>query len=280
MLVTDAQVHLWEVSRSDRPWPADRNEPHAASGWSAEEMLAEMAAAGVDRALIVPPTWVGESNLTALEAVAKYPAQFAIMGRFDVDAPDAREQLSRWKQQPNMLGIRMTFGYMPSVEAIDNGSLDWYWATCEQFGIPLMLNLPGMADKAGPIATRYPSLTIVVDHMGLKHGTGATQMAEQGEVLALAKHPNVYVKVSCVPNYSAEPYPHYDIQPYLKLLYETFGARRLFWGADITRLQGSYSDCVRLFREGLDFLSKEDREWILGRSLAEALGWPEGAQPA
>jgi predicted TIM-barrel fold metal-dependent hydrolase len=277
MLVTDAQVHLWEVDRPDRPWPPARNEPHAASGWSAEEMRAEMAAAGVDRAVIVPPTWVGENNLTALEAVAKYPSQFAIMGRFDVDAPDAMEQLAEWKKQPGMLGIRMTFGYKPSIEAIDDGSLEWYWAACEQYGIPLMLNLPGMAEKAGPIATRHPGLTIVIDHMGLQHGAGATQMAEQGEVVTLAAHANVRVKVSCVPNYSTEPYPHYDIQPYLKLLGETYGARRLLWGADITRLQGSYSDCVRLFREGLDFLSNEDREWILGRSLADTLNWPDPA---
>jgi predicted TIM-barrel fold metal-dependent hydrolase len=275
MIVTDAQVHLWEVDRPERPWPPARNEPHTAEGWSAEEMRAEMAAAGVDRAVIVPPTWVGEHNLTALEAVAKYPGQFAIMGRFDIDAPDAREQLARWKTQHGMLGIRMTFGYKPVVEAIDDGSLDWYWAECEQYGIPLMLNLPGMAQKAAPIAKRHPGLTIVIDHMGLQHGAGATQVAEQAEVLNLANHEKVFVKVSCVPNYSTEPYPHYDIQPYLQLLYETYGARRLMWGADITRLQGTYADCVRLFREGLVFLSPEDREWILGRSLAEALNWPE-----
>jgi predicted TIM-barrel fold metal-dependent hydrolase len=275
MLVTDAQVHLWETHRPDRPWPPNRNEPHAASGWSAEEMLAEMAAAVVDRAVIVPPTWVGENNLTALEAAAKYPTQFAIMGRFDTDPPDARDRLAGWKQQPGMLGIRMTFGFKPSINPIDDGTLDWFWAACEQNRIPLMLNLPGMAEKAGPIATRHPGLTIVIDHMGLQHGAGATQMAEQGEVLALAAHANVFVKVSCVPNYSAEPYPYFDIQPYLRLLYGAFGERRLFWGADITRLQGTYRDCVRLFREGLDFLSPDDREWILGRALAETLGWPE-----
>ncbi|HET9319519.1 MAG TPA: amidohydrolase family protein, partial [Bryobacteraceae bacterium] len=261
--------------RPDRPWPPARNEPHTPAGWSAEQMFAEMDAARVDRAVIVPPTWVGENNLTAIEAATAHPTRFAVMGRFDVDAPDAEQKLATWLQQPGMLGIRMTFGFKPKTEAIDDGSLDWYWAACERNHIPLMLNLPAMAEKAGPIAQRYPDLTIVIDHMGLAHGAGSTQTDEQSRVLALAQDPKVHIKVSCVPNYSAEPYPHHDIQPYLRRLYETFGPRRLFWGADITRLQGSYTDCVQLFREGLDFLSVEDRDWILGRGLAEALNWPE-----
>jgi predicted TIM-barrel fold metal-dependent hydrolase len=276
MLITDAQVHIWEVDRPGRPWPPARNEPHRADGWSVEQMLAEMDAAGVDRAVIVPPTWVGEGNETALEVAASHPSRFAVMGRFDVDAPDAKDRLEGWMRQPHMLGIRMTFGFAPKVERVDDGSLDWYWTGCERLGIPLMLNLPDMVDKAGTIAGRHPGLTIVIDHMGVAHGQGPETFAHLDTLLALADLPNVQVKVSCVPNYSGEPYPHADIQPFLRRIYDAFGARRMFWGADITRLQGSYEDCVRLFRAGQDYLSAEDREWILGKALAMSLGWPEG----
>lgn len=56
MLITDAQVHIWEVDRPDRPWPGvPQRPPHRANGFSAKEMLAEMDAAGVDRAVVVPP---------------------------------------------------------------------------------------------------------------------------------------------------------------------------------------------------------------------------------
>ena len=53
-------------------------------------------------------------------------------------------------------------------------------------------------------------------------------------------------------------------------------ARSLLWAADITQLtKNTYADCLRLWTEGLPFLSAEDREWILGRTAAEALRWPE-----
>src|SRR5207302_1368324 len=112
--------------------------------------------------------------------------------------------------------IRMTFGFKPKTEQIDDGSLDWYWAACERYRIPLMLNLPGMAEKAAAIAEKHPELTVVIDHMGLQHGAAAEQVTEQEKVIGLARHAKIHVKVSCVPNYSDQPYPHRDIWPYLR----------------------------------------------------------------
>jgi predicted TIM-barrel fold metal-dependent hydrolase len=238
-------------------------------------MLAEMDAAGVDRAVIVPPTWVGEGNESGIEAAEKYSDRFAVMGRFDVNAADAKTRLRQWLGRPNMLGIRLTFGHLPRTEQLDDGSLDWFWADCERLGIPLMLNLPGLVEKAHSIAKRHPDLTVIIDHMGVAHGRGAAVFAGLETVLALAALPKTYVKVSCVPNYSAEAYPYRDIQPFLRQIVESFGARRLLWGADITRLTSTYQECVDLFRKGLDFLSEDDRTWILGGTLAQALNWPE-----
>jgi hypothetical protein len=41
-----------------------------------------MNEAGVDRVVIVPPSWEGERNDYALEAASKYPDRFAVMGRW------------------------------------------------------------------------------------------------------------------------------------------------------------------------------------------------------
>jgi len=54
-----------------------------------------------------------------------------------------------------------------------------------------------------------------------------------------------------------------------------FGPKRAFWGSDITRVPAScsYRETVTHFTEELDFLSVDDLEWIMGRGLAECLGW-------
>jgi hypothetical protein len=45
----------------------------------------------------------------------------------------------------------------------------------------------------------------------------------------------------------------------------------------LSRLKGTYKQCLDHFRYELDFLSEDDKEWILGRAIAEALNWPEHA---
>jgi predicted TIM-barrel fold metal-dependent hydrolase len=277
MLVTDAQVHIWEVDRPDRPWPQPlRNQPQLPNGFGAAEMIAQMDSAGVDRAVIVPPTWIGENNSTAIEASLAYPGRFATMGRFDPMRPDCAEALSTWRQQPYMLGIRMTFRVPPYDQWLKENTIDHFWSACEEHGIPVMCLVSGVVDQLEPIAAKHPGLSLIVDHMGCDLAAkGPAAFAMNPQLLALAKYPKVAVKTSSAPCFSADPYPYADIYPYLKQIIETFGPQRCLWGADFTRLTSTYPECLEHFKTGLDFLSEEDKEWILGKAAAEVLGWPE-----
>ena len=276
-MITDAQVHIWEVDRPDRPWPQPpRNEPQLPNGFTAPEMIAQMDAAGVDRAVIVPPTWIGENNATAIEAAQAHPGRFAVMGRFDPMRPDAEEALAAWTKQPHMLGIRMTFRVPPYDTWLDSSAIDGFWAACERHAIPVMCLVPDEAHKLAPIAGRHPGLTLVVDHMAANLAAkGDAAFAHIDGLLALAKFSNVSVKTSSAPCFSADPYPYRDIYPYLRRIHEAFGAQRMLWGADFTRLTSTYPECLRHFQEGLDFLTAEDKQWVLGKTAAKVLSWPE-----
>jgi predicted TIM-barrel fold metal-dependent hydrolase len=277
MFITDAQIHLWETDRPDRPWMKGlQRPPHRPNGFSAEQILAEMDSVGVNRAVIVPPTWVGDNNQSVLEGAAKYPSRFAVVGRFNPKAPDAREQMERWLNQGHMLGIRSTFHTKPYIDWLDDGSLDWYWKACEQFGIPVMALVPGMARKLLPIAERYPHLKVLVPHMGCSlDSRGSEAFATLDDLLALARYPGISVMVSAAPCYSNGPYPFRDIQPFISRIFDSYGPRRLLWGSDLSRLKCSYRECLDQFWLSLDFLSEEDKEWILGKTLAAVLNWPE-----
>ena len=80
MKIIDAHVHLW--SQAVNP-PASGH--HQITNFSAEELLAEMAEAGVDAGLIHPPlSWDPTSNELAIAAVHRHPAASRIMGQFPV----------------------------------------------------------------------------------------------------------------------------------------------------------------------------------------------------
>src|SRR3954468_20804965 len=168
-MITDTQVHVWELSRPDRPWPV----PGAASigtashpeGFVAEQCLAAMDAIGVDRAVIVPPAVVGFDNRTALEAATHYPGRFAVMGLFDPYAVGAAGRLATWLGQPGMLGIRLTATLLSA--SPDDASLEWFWSHCERLAIPVAFNVFGKPEPLIGVAGRHPALTLVVDHMAV-----------------------------------------------------------------------------------------------------------------
>ncbi len=285
MVVTDAQVHMYDPDGPANPWPRDpdRTPPptkHARS-FSAEQMLGAMEAVGVDRAVIVPPVWSGEDNGPALAAAAHYPDRFAVMGRLDPFASNSPERLEHWLEQPGMIGIRMSGRWASSPrrleDALHDPAMEWYWSACERLSIPLMVLTRQFAAGLEPIAARHPDLTLIIDHLATQDSdTVAGAFSGVDDLVALARHPRVYVKVGNGPNRSHQPYPFEDVHPYLRRVYDAFGARRMLWEADITQLDGNtYAECVRLWQEGLPFLTAADRNWIMGRAATEALRWPE-----
>lgn len=275
MTIVDAQIHVWSADTPSRPWPAGRAQHAHGPSLGAEEVLRVMDAAGVARAVLVPPSWIGDDNGDSVDAARRYPDRFAVMGRFDPKTPDAAQRLAGWLEQPGMRGIRLTFHLDHWKAWLVDGSLDWFWAACEARQIPLMIHVPGQAPAVSPIAARHPRLRLIIDHLGRRSGTkDDAAFADLDDVLALARHPNAAVKVSALPCYSSEPYPFRPLHKHIRRVYEAFGARRMLWGTDYSRLPEPYIDAIRLFTEALDFLSEADRDWIMGRATASILRWP------
>ena len=108
MRIIDSQVHVWPADRPDRPLLRD-GQGRENSPYRYEQLLADMDRAGVDCAILVPPSIEGDRNDYALEAAQKHPGRFAVMGRFPVKTGKGRNLLDGWREQPGMLGVRFTF---------------------------------------------------------------------------------------------------------------------------------------------------------------------------
>jgi predicted TIM-barrel fold metal-dependent hydrolase len=174
-----------------------------------------------------------------------------------------------------MLGVRATFHTKPYIDWLDDGSLFWFWAMCERLHIPVMALVPGIVPKIRLVAERYPELNLLIPHMGCPLDVrGAEAFAGLNELLRLAQFPHVSVMVSSVPCFSKQSYPFRDTHPYLRRIFDTFGPRRLLWGADLSRLTSTYRECIDLFQEALGFLSGEDKDWIFEKTATTILNWP------
>jgi L-fuconolactonase len=279
MPIVDAQVHIWGADTPERPWPAgNAHRAHRPLPFSKDDLLAEMAAAGVDRAVIVPPSWEGDRNDLALAAAKAHPDKFAVMGRpplavLKPGGPDPHA-LDRWREQPGMLGIRVTTAGAGARALFTAPEGDWLWQAAERAGLPAMVSIPGLLPELGRLAARHPGVRFVIDHLALvRDAKDEAAFGDLANLLALARHPNVAAKASALPRYSSEPYPYRRLHPYLRQVFDAFGPHRFFWGTDMTGIPCTYRQAVTLFTEELPWISADDLELVMGRALCDWLGW-------
>jgi len=274
-MIVDSQVHIWKANSSERPWVPGMT-PQLPEPFTIERLLPVMDETGVDRAVIVPPSWEGDRIDYALEAAQRYPNRFGVMGRIPLKTPLTADDLARWKSQPGLLGIRLTF-LGAAAAALKDGSVDWLWPAAEKAGVPIMFLTAGTLPLFGVIAERHPNLTLIIDHMGVSSQVVAEKKipAAIDDAVALAKHQNISVKVSAAPAYSSQPYPFSDMAGYIQRLFDAYGPQRCYWGTDVTNgfAKASYRERLAHFMQELKFLSEEDKDWIMGRAILARLKW-------
>ena len=276
MFIADAQVHIWRASTPERPWLPGRK-PQRPIPLEADGLLREMDAAGIDRAILIPPSWEMGRNDVVLEAAQLHPDRFAVMGRLDVTTPAAPEVIAHWLDQTGMLGLRCSFSEPPAVvAAITEGRMEWLWGEAEKAGIPIYIRVAlARAHLIDDVAQRFPRLKMVMSHLLLPDGGKKDEAAFQDidHLLALAKRPNIAVAASALPVYTADSYPYHRLHPYLRRVYDAFGPQRIFWGTDFARLPCTYAEAITMYTEEIPWLNAKDKEWIMGRGLCEWLGW-------
>jgi predicted TIM-barrel fold metal-dependent hydrolase len=231
-----------------------------------------MEAAEVDRVVLVPPSWQGDSNDFVLEAAHQYPDRFAVMGRIDPATPQDEAALSELKRRSGMKGLRLTFS---TGRSLATPEMAWLWPAAERADIPLALAARSeMLQDVENIAKAHPGIKLAIDHFAVvRNAFDDAAFADLPQLLALAKLQNIAVKVSALPCLSTEAYPYKGLHKYVRHVYEAFGPERMFWGSDLSRLPCSYRQAVTVFTEEMPWLSATDKESIMGGAICRWLGW-------
>lgn len=275
--IIDSQVHIWDAPSEREPWVAGAtafaHRPGRPLG--PEELLTEMTSAGVEKAILVPPSWVGDNNDFVLRATLEHPERFGWMGRVSLTTPQSALDLRRWKEATGALGLRLTF-VRESEGWLQDGTAAWIWNAADEADLPLMIYAPGQQTILATVARDHPDLQLIVDHLGLNARLKDINLLPLiKDTLELARFPNVAVKASGLPSMVGEPYPFASLFGVVRETVRGFGPQRVFWGTDFSRLSCTLSEAVNMFTREMTFLSDEDLTWIMGRGVAQWLHWEQ-----
>jgi len=274
MPVIDAHQHLWDLDRVAYPWLTPDSGPIYRT-FTADELEPQLAAAGVDRTVIVQSADSAEDTDFMIEVAGRWPRIAGIVGWVPLDRPDeAADELDRRGKDRRFVGVRHLIHEEPDP--------DWVLRSEVQDGLALLAErgltfdvvavLPRHLELVPVIAERHPSLRLVIDHLA-KPPIGERGWEPWSGLLArAAAWPNVYAKVSGL-NTAAnwQDWTAADLWPYVERALELFGAGRLMFGGDwpVATLAGDYAKVWRETSVMLDRLGPADRDRVLGGTAAE-----------
>ena len=260
--IIDAQIH--------EPWPGqplDHGQTAQTSLWQVELAREAMDAVGVDIALAV-------TNEAFIDlAHTRYPGRFPGVHTLFHTHPDLASEVRRIRAHPAMVAGRALVGDFLNAKMRPEfaaGVFDPLYAAAEEVGLPIFNSTHGGCANMAAIAERHPDLVLIVDHIGVaQHPVSPPETmswAPFEDLLALARYPNIHVKLCGAPLLSQQTYPYADLWPNLDRMFAAFGHERILWGSDYTRLRSA--DLPRgerprrrgiTYGENLNYLLHSDR---------------------
>ena len=257
--IVDSHLHIWSEDRERYP---RKETPYPAAP---ELLLAEMAAAGVQHAVIVLPMYYAFDNRVLADTLKEHAGIFAGVGVIDPRGTEAAERLTELLEEDGIRGVRLR----ATLEEEWFASPETFplWERAGALGAPLCVlgrpeHLPALRD----MVERFPETRVVIDHlMHIPAAEGTEEAAFKG-LMELAQWPNVYLKLSNVRRWAGGPYPQAAAQPLVRAMVASFGAGRIMWGSDWphVRTGEGYARCLDFVRVHLPWLSDDERAQILG----------------
>jgi predicted TIM-barrel fold metal-dependent hydrolase len=253
--------------------PDERRYPRAPLGgrqsdWSrerpvsAEQMLAAMDEAGIEKSVLVQAsTCYGHDNSYVADALAAHPQRFAGVFSVDVLAPDAPQRIRYWKAR-GLGGLRVFIaGHTTAQEArLDDPRSFAGWECAVELQIPVCVQVraPGL----GPLETllkRFPQARVILDHMARPVVDDGPPYAKAASLFELARYENLYLKLT---THNLRDAP----QSFLAGVVKLFGAPRIAWGSNFPASDGKLAALLADARQALAVLSDAERDWIFFRT--------------
>jgi predicted TIM-barrel fold metal-dependent hydrolase len=228
--IVDTHIHLYDPTRPEGvPWPP-KSDPVLYRPVLPAEYRELAKANGVAAAVVVEASPRAADNAWLLEVTKDDPVFPAVVGNLRPGAPDFAANLEKYAADPRFKGIRSR------VAASDEKAMADLARLAERgLSLDLLVNSATLDDVLA-IARKLPALRIVLDHLaGAKVDGKAPDAAWSAKLREVAKHPNVFCKLSGLDQQAGVRPASRDLATYvpaLDLLWELFGEDRLIYGSN------------------------------------------------
>lgn len=274
--VVDAHHHLWDLEVRDQPWTTEL--PSLRRSFGLAELLPQLAAAGVDRTVLVQTVDVAEETPELLGLAASCPVVSGVVGWTDLTAVGVGDRLAELRAAPGgewLVGLRHGVQseadprWLQRTEVI-RGLREVAAAGLVYDLLVTPTQLPAVIDTVHAL----PEVRFVLDHGGKPPIASGELDPWRSHVDALADAPNVAVKLSGLFTEAADGATADDVRPFAEHLLSRFGADRTMFGSDwpVSTLRAGYADVVAATRELVSAATSAEQRSVFGGTAVRWYG--------
>ena len=277
MNITDAHLHLWDLSRVTYNWLAAAEGSILCRTHGPEDLQPQLSSAGVSRAVLVQSANSLEDTGYMFEMSRQHDWISGVVAWLPLTDPVwSHRLLETYREEPFFKGIRHLMHIEPDDRWLRSPQIQESLRMLADSGIPLdgiSIN-DRQFDAILETAADIPSLKIVLDHLGqppIAESPAYTGWAER--MRRAAALPKVHVKVSGLGTMPRDPERSMEDR-FGEIISEViawFGTDRVMFGGDwpVSRLDREYAHTWDALRSILKNVSADDQEKMLDRNAAE-----------
>jgi predicted TIM-barrel fold metal-dependent hydrolase len=267
----DAHVHVWTPDTEKYPLAAGyKKSDMKPASFTPEELFAHCKPEGVSRIVLIQMSYYKTDNRYMLDVMGAHPGVFGGVAVVDADEPGVAGRMRDLKKQ-GVRGFRVNPGKKKDIHTwLGAAGMAEMWRTAADEGLNVCLLInPDTLGAIDKMCEKYPQTPVVVDHFARVGMAGPVTRADLDRLLHLSKHPQVTLKTSAFYALGKKTPPYTDLGPMIRECRDSFGAKRLMWASDCPFQVDpghNYHDSIALIRDRLEFLTAEDKEWMLGKT--------------
>ena len=272
MLKIDSHQHFWKYEESMSDWiTADM--AVLRRNFMPEDLEPLLKESDIDGCVVVQVNQSQEENLFQLTSALSNDFIKGVVGWVNLQATDIAEQLEELSKHVKLKGFRHILqGEQDRALMLKPEFLNGIKALAKHGFTYDILIYPDQLMYVPELVSQFPDQCFVIDHIAKPEIKTRNIDDWAAGIKALQKYDNLFCKVSgMVTEADWSGWKPEDFDPYLDIVFETFGARRVMFGSDwpVCLPAGEYKDVVSLAGNYIEKLTTKEQSLFWGGNAME-----------
>lgn len=268
-MTIDSHQHFWQYEPEKHSW-IDDEMAAIRRDFTPEDLIQELTQNGVEGCVAVQADQTETETDFLIDLASKNNFIKGIVGWVDLRSTTVEESLEKYATVKKVKGFRHVVQGEPDHNFLLRPAFLNGIAALEKhhFSYDILI-FPHQLGAALELVSKFPNQKFVIDHLAKPYIKDGFFNGWATLMKAFAKHENIFCKVSgMITEADYNNWTKAQLAPYLDVVFEAFGSRRILFGSDwpVCLVAGSYAQVKAIVTDYIADFSSEEQKNIMGHN--------------